>query len=275
MIEGTSGRLLLAAFTAAGMLAMSAPAEAASKALVGITPEGDSCFLGGAANGAFVPPEQIVPQLGPNQSYVLVDLGGVIREVASIGAAELTETGDCEASFKIELALEADEPGKFVVALSGDANGLDGLLPKDVRVEQPDDEARETLSTHLRQAGIPEPELSIKQLLTVDLDGDGKSERIINAARIGAEGVAEGDYSVLLVQNEDAVIPIRSDVVTKTSQDEMQALLDNEVVAVIDLDRDGQFEIVSYSAFDYGDGWDAVTIRDGEAAPVLWCGCGG
>ncbi|WP_342643982.1 hypothetical protein [Rhodoligotrophos ferricapiens] len=269
---------LAALITVVSLIAAVAPSHAGGRAVVGVTPEGETCFLGGADGANFIAAEQIVPSLGYSQAYTLITLSGTLREVSAVGPAELTETGDCEASYGVELALEDDQPGVFAVAVSGHEADVKSLLPKALAVKEPDERARQVLTDHLKAAGIAEPELKFKQVLSVDLDGDGQDELVINAARIGNDGAVAGDYSVLLVAGREKVIPIRSDVVAAaeaSSEEQAASLLNNQIVAILDIDADGKYEIVTYSAFDFGDGWDAAAIRGDRAEHVLWCGCGG
>ncbi|WP_137390908.1 hypothetical protein [Rhodoligotrophos defluvii] len=270
-------KALAGALVLIGIAASTAPAQAAVRAVVGVTPEGETCFLGGAQAGSFLSAEQVARQASFNQPYVLANLTGLLQQVTAIGMPALTETGDCEASYMVELALAEGQPGAFAVALSGSESEAKALLPASISLEKPDGRARRVLGDHLEAAGLAKPELKFKQVISVDLDGDKRDELIVNAAHLGEEGAGPGDYSVLLVVKGDEVIPIHSDVVPPEDQQSeiLPALLDNEVVAVVDLDGDGIFEIVNYSAFDFGDGWELVSLKQGKAKHLLWCGCGG
>ncbi|MGF7158873.1 hypothetical protein FHS85_000483 [Rhodoligotrophos appendicifer] len=242
--------------------------------LMGVTSDADTCFIGGSEKGLFGDASQIVPKLAINQIYTLVDLTGPLREVAALGQPVLNDAGDCDASYTVELALEEGQPGKFAVAVSGATADVEKLLPAKVTTREPDDQVRQILADYLKQAGLPAAELSFQQILSVDLDRDGQDDLIINASLIGKDEIAQGNYSVLLLKQGETIIPVHSEVVA-TPPEEPPSLLQNRVVAIVDVDGRGPYELVVFSFFDYGDGWDITAVVDGKARPVLWCGCGG
>src|SRR5690606_37101290 len=111
-----------------------------------------------------------------------------------------------------------------------------------------------------------------------DLDGDGAKDLLINAINTTRTTARKGEYSVLLVQKNTRTgtqtVEISSDIMTEDI-DEPSPLWENTVVGIVDINGDGGMEVVIYSAFAYGDGWQVIRVRDGETEQVLSCGCGG
>jgi hypothetical protein len=128
---------------------------------------------------------------------------------------------------------------------------------------------REALTLWLREQGIDDPQPVLSQLWRVDLEGDGRDEVLMAAARHrGSETSTEaGDYSVLLLRqlagDNVVTVPIRSDVFRETCIAEC-ALERHEVIGVLDLNGDGRLEIISKSA-GYESTTQAVYSVEGDS----------
>jgi len=131
---------------------------------------------------------------------------------------------------------------------------------------------RAALVNWLRKNGISNPRVVSPRLVSVDLDGNGSDEVLIEARSRntllegGMESGKPGDYSVVLVRSL-----VRGRVETKALQydrysAESNLLYDNRIVAVADLDGDRKMEVVVSS--DYYEGQSAAIWRLRSGVPI-------
>ncbi len=93
---------LASAFLLAGGLCTGAAVadDKKTSAVIGVTPEGQTCFIGGAMRGIIAEPEAIVQSLKHKDAYTLVRLDKTRGEGWAVGAPERIEDGgDCESSY--------------------------------------------------------------------------------------------------------------------------------------------------------------------------------
>lgn len=248
--------------------------------VLGVTPEGATCMLGGGRGTDFIDPEKAATAGRHGMTYTLVDLSGAREEVAAVSRPqESLPGGDCAVNYAQELALAADMPGRFAVALSEAPDTVAARLPKQVSTDGHGIRAKRVLERFLKSQGLDTPRLVLRQSVAVDLDRDGAEELIVNAVNTSYGTVSRGEYSVVLVHDpaagEDApAIPVHSEVMLE-DRDEVQIMVENTVVAVADIAGAPGYELVLYGAFAYGDGWEVIEVEDGAAWHVLSCGCGG
>lgn len=271
----------IAAFALAwGSMGALAESSETVNAVMGVTPEGDTCFIGGSAEGVFVEPAELMETLRSGSIFTLVDLAGADREVAAVGPPSMTMPGgDCEAHYTVQLALEAGAPGRFVAAFLGGRSNIATRLPSRMEIHEKDATVRAALAEHLQESGLEDPVIAVKQVIVVDLDRDGGRSIIINAVRDGGGEQRRGDYSVMLLHEPAGVegsrtIPIYSDIVLE-DEDYVSTVLDNTIVAIADISGDGLYELIVYGSFAFGDGWEVIRIDGDEVEGVLGCGCGG
>lgn len=252
--------------------------------LIGVTPEGQTCLMGGSLRGVVAEPDVIVDFMKHNQSYKVVKLDKVVGDVVSIGAPEVPEPGgDCELGYLQELSFGSNQLGGFQLAVKGSKFDIEARLPKSVK-----DKAVAETGVHeafvkefLKKEGLEVSDVTIKQLFEVDFDGDGTPETVINALNTARSNVRKGEYSLVLVVRGDLantkekpqVIEVHKEISLKDESDP-SLIVDQSVVSIYDIEGDGKKELVLYGAFAFGEGWQAYRIREKNAEQVLYCGCG-
>lgn len=250
-----------------------------TSAVIGVTPEGQTCFIGGAMRGIIAEPDAIVQSLKHKDAYTLVRLDKTRGEVWAVGGPERIEDGgDCESSYLQDLTFTNDQLGLFQVALKGKPDEVRARLPANfVRLPVNDEDFTKLLERHLTDKGLVNPKVVIKQLLAADIDGDGRQETFINAMHSARGDERRGEYSIILMRRETAgkeeLIEVRSSISMK-DEETPSLLVEHTIVAVMDVDGDGNAELVVYGAFAFGEGWEVLKIKGNTAEQVLVCGCG-
>lgn len=118
---------------------------------------------------------------------------------------------------------------------------------------------RQALTSWLREQGVDDSQPNLSQLWRIDLEGDGRDEVLIAAARHrGSETSTQaGDYSLLLLRKLiDGVVvtfPVILDFFSETCIAEC-ALERHEIINVLDLNGDGKLEIITKSS-----GYESIT----------------
>lgn len=250
-----------------------------ASALIGVTPEGQTCFIGGTMRGIIAEPDAIVQSLKHKDAYTLVRLDQTRGEVWAVGPPERIEDGgDCESSYLQDLTFSNDQLGLFQIALKGKPDDVRAKLPSNfIRLPTKDEDYVKLLERHLIDKGLESPKVVIKQLLAADIDGDGHQETFINAMNSERRDEKRGEYSIILMRREVAgkeeLVEVRSAISMK-DEAAPSLLVEHTIVAVMDVDGDGNSELVMYGAFAFGEGWEVIKISGKSAEQVLVCGCG-
>ena len=172
-----------------------------------------------------------------------------------------------------ELVL-GDWPGPLGVAVS--ASWI--LVPHLVEEIEDDGTYAAFASELLAERGLDVPEPPIKQLLQVDLEGDGVNEVLVVAEDVSAGLFAEdGDYSIAFMRRT-----VQGDVRTAILGESVVVTADSPVVnsfsvgAVADLNGDGRMEVVLSTAYYEGVGVDVFEYVDDDLGliPQISAGCG-
>jgi hypothetical protein len=133
----------------------------------------------------------------------------------------------------------------------------------------------------LKTNGITATEANVTRVVQVDLEGDGTDEAIILASRnIPVEGsiasVTAGDYSLVVlrkvVNGTMQTISIIADYYPKTQT--FAAPYEYKLLGLLDLNGDGQLEIIIHGAYYEGAATEAFSIAGTQAQQVLGAGCG-
>lgn len=253
--------------------------ENQTSAVIGVTPEGQTCFIGGSLRGIIAEPDAIVQNLKHKDPYTLVRLDKTRGEVWAVGSPERIEDGgDCESSYLQDLTFTNDQLGLFQIALKGKPDDVRARLPANfIRLPTKDEDYQKLLERHLTDKGLVNPKVAIKQLLAADIDGDGRQETFINAMNSKRGDEKRGEYSIVLMRRETAgkeeLIEVRSSISMKDEKSP-SLLVEHTIVAVMDVDGDGNAELIMYGAFAFGEGWEVLKIKGKSAEQVLVCGCG-
>ncbi len=250
-----------------------------SSALIGVTPEGQTCFIGGSLRGIIAEPDAIVQSLKHKDPYTLVRLNKTRGEVWAVGSPErIDDGGDCESSYLQDLTFTNDQLGLFQIALKGKPDDVRAKLPANfIRLPTKDEDYQKLLERYLTDKGLVNPKIAIKQVLAADIDGDGRQETFINAMNSERGDEKGGEYSIILMRRETAgkeeLIEVRSSISLKDEKTP-SLLVEHTIVAIMDVDGDGNAELVVYGAFAFGEGWEVLKIKGNSAEQVLVCGCG-
>ena len=279
MMRGHTLRFVLFALLIG--LGVSGPAQADDRntALVGVTPEGMTCLIGGSMRGIIADAEAVASELKHKDPYTLVRMDETRGEVVSVGAPEpMDDGGDCESSYIQELTFKDDQLGLFQVALKGKLGDVRAKLPKNfLRMPVDDEDHVKLVEKVLTEGGLANPKVTIKQLLAADLDGDGRQETLINALNTARGDEKKGEFSILLLRRETAgkqeIIEIKKQI-SLEDKAEPSLLVEHTIVSLMDVDNDGHAELILYSAFAFGEGWEVLKVKGKNAEQALFCGCG-
>ncbi len=247
--------------------------------LIGVTPEGQTCLMGGSLRGAIAEPDVLVDFMKTKQSYVMVRDSKPVGDALSIGPPEAPEPGgDCEVEYLQELTLGPDQLGGFQLAAKGSEFDIRARLPGDVKsIDTNSVPHREFMKKYLEKESVENPDVRLRQVFEVDFDGDGKPETIINALKTARSNVRAGEYSIVLVVrgslDDPTIIEVHKEISLEDSTDP-SLIVDQTIVSVFDIEGDGKKELVLYGAFAFGEGWQAYRVRENDTEQVLFCGCG-
>jgi hypothetical protein len=207
--------------------------------------------------------------------FTFLPLGGrpIPATVRSVGTT-------CEISQETTLPFVELDPtfdGDRVIAVHGVADPLP-RAPEEL--DRGSDTYRRAASDALRTVGIKDPKPDLRQLLRVDLDGDGSDEVLITAERIDRsdQSVAKGEYTAVILRRlVDG--QVRSEVlehfaVADRDDAETPYLLEHHVAAIGDLNGDGTLEVVLASDYYEGSALTMYTDVDGRLVKGLGAGCG-
>ena len=170
--------------------------------------------------------------------------------------------------------LLGDFPGPYGVAISASWD----LVPHLVEEIEDDGTYAAFAGELLAERGLDVPDPVIKQLLRVDLEGDGVNEVLVVAEDV-TEGLfaEDGDYSIAFLRRT-----VGDEIQTSIIGESVIVTADNPLVyafsvgAVADLNDDGNMEIVLSSAYYEGLGvevWEWVDDDQG-LMPQIAQGCG-
>jgi hypothetical protein len=168
-----------------------------------------------------------------------------------------------------------DFPGPLGVAISASWE----LVPHLVEEIEDDGTNAGFAGELLAERGLNVADPVIKQLLRVDLEGDGVNEVIVVAEDVPADLFGEpGDYSIVFLRKtvgSDIRTSILGEAVVLDAED-APLLYSFSIGSVADLNGDGKMEIVLSSAYYEGvavEVWEYVNDDQGPV-PQLGQGCG-
>jgi hypothetical protein len=203
-------------------------------------------------------------------------------QVAAVGVqAVVTGSGPttlCEPLQNPGVVLEdeqllGDFPGPYGVAISASWE----LVPHLVEEIEDDGTYAAFAGELLAERGLNVPDPVIKQLLRVDLEGDGVNEVLVVAEDVTESLFAEvGDYSIAFVRGavaDDVQTAILGESVID-SEDDAPLVYAFSIGAVADLSGDGRMEVVVSAAYYEGLGVEVWEWLDDGPTPRISQGCG-
>jgi len=223
--------------------------------------EVESGYLFGAiSDGKWIKADETAKLLTQKTTYRVYGLTQALGEAK--GGKPKKAVGPCEETLAISLSPELEEG---VIAIAAPWNALP-RKPKvtDLTQKAYVDAVREFLETK----EIKQPEVKIDNILRVDLDGDGEEEVLISATNYFGEPdrvpmrSPAGSYSMVLlrrvvagkVETQLIVGEFYPKAYPKAKQEEGSFDAPNayKVIAALDLDGDGNMEVVIHSHYYEG-----------------------
>jgi len=248
--------------------------------IIGVSREGNSCVIGAGQKKELLDGKAIIKFLKHKQAFSLSTLTGLQENVWTVGRPKpLGGEEDCKGQFSQELTFIPGSLKADMVAIKGERDTIKSFFPKTLKLKDPTDKAYDKIVREfLIKKGLKKPEVKIKQVVEADLNGDGTTDLLINAAKAEHGETQRGEYALVLAVvtegDTQQVIELNAEVTAKTEPGP-SALWENNVVSILDLDGDGRLEIILYGWFLFGDGWEVFTIKNNVAKRSLVCGCGG
>jgi hypothetical protein len=231
--------------------------------------------IGGCANGRWLESEATGKRLTASATvYRVFNLAG---EIKSVTAGKASPDDDlCPdlwmQTFTPELDLEEQ-----VIGVNAPWNPMPRLAKKtDVTQEKYVAAVRELLVGK----GIAKPKVSIRQLLRVDLEGDGEEEVLITATHYKNEAelisAKAGDYSFVALRRVfDGKVRTQFVMGEVYPKSDTNGLLNAfEVGGLLDLNGDGTLEVIVRSSYYEGGGTHVWQLDGGKLVNVLSVVCG-
>ena len=137
---------------------------------------------------------------------------------------------------------------------------------------------RKLLSEWLSDQSIDDAKPVIRQLLRVDLEGDGVNEILISATRHrgGVRSASAGDYSVVVLRkiasNTVQTIALQKDLYHEVCEGECEPQA-SRVIAVLDVNGDGVLEIITEAKSFESVKRTIFSVVDGSAQSRLSWNC--
>ena len=229
------------------------------------------CFLGSASSNRWLNAATAVRTMRGGERYRIYSLTGQVSEAT--GTRPESMGVPCPETLQLNMRPELPEG---TIAIGGTWNAMP-RVPRAVGASDPTYQT--VIADILRRNGIPRPQVNIKQVLRIDLDGDGTEEVLISATRYPQSPhprVQAGDYSLVvlrkLVNGQVQNIVVAGEYHRRAV--EFNAPNTYTVVGVADANGDGTMEIFVHGRY-YEGAWTTVYRLNGNrVAEALTCGCG-
>jgi hypothetical protein len=276
-IKRAAGSFLFILVTSSLIFPSAVPAQ---KIVPVVDVGGGGCVMGGVRDGKWVKAEDMAPLMKGGERYGLYSLTSKVGE--QIGQKPASEGAPCSETMYVK-GLSKEEGATGLIAVGGNWNAL----PRVPKVESNNSPVyRAAVADLLKRNGIARPQVNIVKVLRVDLDGDGTEEVLINATRVKrwesgsiTPEFDAGDYSVVLVRKvvrgKVQTIVLDGEYHPKAGRQEDEGPPNEYALsAVLDLNGDGQMEIIVQGGYYEGD-WKTVYALHGiKVENIFGCGCG-
>jgi hypothetical protein len=245
-------------------------AEGASL-LVPIVDSENNWLLGASRDGRWIAAHDAGPLMAGGEEYSLYQPDGTVVQVTgtmpgSIGMpCEDTQIVKLNPNLTQGIAVGAGWDARSVPIATGDLQ--DAQLLK-------------IIGKLITANGIAKPEVKLVQVLEADLNGDGIVEQVVVATRmdLGESGhpspdAAAGDYSLVAVVGKDGT-PVVVIAEYHPQAAKFSAPSVNKLVDLLDLNGDGNLEIIVSSMYYEGNSTVIYTYTNGKVEATIGSGCG-
>lgn len=233
-------------------------------------------LLGGSYAGHWFDGPTTATLVPADTTYRLYALNGAAG--TAIGTPpEAPGVGPCADTYAVDLS-----PAPTIsqtIAVAGDWNAL----PRTPVVETENVSVYEqAVADLLRAQGLSQPDVRLTQVVRIDLEGDGREETLIAATRragiagLPAVSAAAGDYSLVAIQRAANGAVKTTPIIAESYTEAKEFAAPNAyaLTAVLDLNGDGQMEVVVDNTYYEGATTIVYGITGEQVNAVLSTGCG-
>jgi hypothetical protein len=239
------------------------------------------CLLGGVVNRKLIKADKAASSMKSDEKYRVYTLNGPAGELTVNKPAK--PDSSCEDDVKIK---PSPETGQVIAIRNPQWNPLP-RTPQSLSTN--DSVYSEAVAGILRTNGINNPTIKISKVLRIDLEGDGTDEVVVSATHYARTGSAEspgmaitpaaGDYSLIfvrkLIRGKVQTIFVEAEYHPKEGRQEDEGPPNAyDVTAIMDINGDGQMEIIVDGGYYEGSWTTVYSIKENKALDVLGCGCG-
>lgn len=244
-------------------------------------------YMGGLYHGKWMQQDEFFRQAD-------VSLEGFPYDIFIDGSNTGRSTGSLPTSWMSGLTLEGDQYDQeycIVDLLDEDGQNIDydiaikadwNLFPRPYKIQNPDQTYYlDLIKNYLMEYGLENPETTIKQMIKVDLEGDGTDEVLIAADNTKDDQfieVKKGDNAILLfrkmVDGEVINQPVEQDI--RVEEEEYPTIFRylSRVETIADLDGDNTLEVIVKSWYYEGVYWSIYKLIDDRLELVASGGYG-
>lgn len=230
-------------------------------------------LMGGTLNGQFIPPMAAASLLNGGEQYRLFTPEG---PAGGAKGSKPERPGDypCEKTYFMDFSPEIK--AVLGVAVSDAGN----LTPRDVTNSNVDVATRDAIKALLTKHGVGNSELRITRAIWADLEDDGKTEVVVSATRLNMTDAGfplpdalAGDYSLIAIVRDGVVV---QELIGQyhVQDSTFSAPEEFRLIAVLDLNGDGTFEIISQGRYYEGGASSVMSLKGDQYREVLIEGCG-
>ncbi len=241
-------------------------------------------LVGGSKGAKWIDTENLAKTIKGGERYRIYGFDSYLGN--GLGAKPVKSEPLCTDTILVKVTRSSTSVRRkiAVMAVAGEWNAL----PRVPRfVVTPDASVREAVARILIRNGIRQPTVNISQVIHVDLDGDGVDEVLVCAGRHDGRPVTPtshvsphitpGDYSLVLLRKrikgrlKDIVI---SGEYFPKSKEAFGGPTVDCIRAVLDLNGDGNMEIILKYRYFEGEGISIFDLTKSNNRAVLSVGCG-